>query len=297
MSNYQSYSSYVPAGTEEVFSAGPNIRHDSVVHRTTSSGGVMQESSEASTDRGSEGQLNPNYGDGSWKATATTKTGRPVSQIAGDCLVTIGGVQGSVDFFCEQGYLQKAPDGTYSEGTGNAPPPEVSQGDTHSLSDESMAVVNQMLEPLPQSQLDSVIAQVAGVVAGTLSDDSLTKKFSTQSGISLDDAAQRLTVLKSLYQSQTDNAISSKYGIDANDKDDFYQWCRTTAKGEMQDAVMKQLHSNQVSAWKPLADRYLAANAPSINAFKQAGIPVRGNQVFLGGHWLTPQAAARAGLA
>ena len=256
----------------------------------------MQESSQQSTDRGNEGQINPNYGDGSWKATATTKAGRPVSQISGDSLVTIAGVQGSVDFFVSEGLLQKTPDGTYTEGKGNAPAPQA-QTDTHSLSDESMTLVNQMLEPLPQSQLDSVIAQVAGVAAGTLSDESLTKKFATNSGISLEDAAQRLTVLKSLYQSQTDVAISSKYGISNDDKADFYLWCKTNHKGEMQDAVMKQLHSNEVAAWKPLADRYLAANAPSLNAFKAAGIQVRGNQVLLGGHWMTPQAAARAGLA
>ena len=296
MSNFQSYSSYIPAGHEDLFAAGPQLRTDSVIHRTTSSGGVMLETSEASTDRGNAGQINPNFGDGSWKATATTKHGRPVSQIDGDSLVRIAGIQGSVDFFVSEGYLQKAPDGTYTEGTGNAQAPQA-QIDTHSLSEQSMTLVNQMLEPLPQSQLDSVIAQVAGVTAGTLSDASLTHKFATTSGISLEDAGQRLTVLKGLYQSQTDVAISSKYGISADDKADFYQWCKSNAMREMQDAVMKQLHSNEVSGWKPLADRYLAANAPSLNAFKAAGVPVRDNQVFLGGHWMTPKAAAQAGLA
>jgi hypothetical protein len=160
-----------------------------------------------------------------------------------------------------------------------------------------MTLVNEMLAPLPQSQLDSMIAQVAGVTCGTLSDASLTQKFATQSKISLEDAGQRLTVLKSLYQSQTDAAISSKYGIGSEDKSDFYSWCKANHKGAMQDAVMKQLHSNEVSGWKPLADRYLAANAPSLNAFRAAGIQVRGNQVFIGGHWMTPKAAAQAGLA
>jgi hypothetical protein len=61
-----------------------------------------------------------------------------------------------------------------------------------------------------------------------------------------------LTVLKALYQSQTDAAISSKYGIGSEDKADFYQWCKTNHKAAMQDAVMKQLHSNEVSGWKPL---------------------------------------------
>lgn len=112
-----------------------------------------------------------------------------------------------------------------------------------------------------------------------------------------EDAGQRLAVLTSLYQAQTDNALSSRYGITPDDKADFYQWCKTNHKGEMQDAVMKQLHSNQVAAWKPLADRYLAANAPSLAAFKAAGVPVRNGKVYLEGHWMTPQAAARTGLA
>jgi hypothetical protein len=59
------------------------------------------------------------------EATVTTTGGRPVGQITGVSLVTLQGVQGTVDFFVNEGRLQRAPDGTYSEGKGNAPVPQL----------------------------------------------------------------------------------------------------------------------------------------------------------------------------
>ena len=82
--NFQSYSSYVPQ--EEIFQRGPQIREEAPVHRVSSSAGVITESSD-SLDRGHSGQINPASGSNTWQATATTTTGRAVSQITEDSLV------------------------------------------------------------------------------------------------------------------------------------------------------------------------------------------------------------------
>ena len=81
----------------------------------------------------------------------------------------------------------------------------------------------------------------------------------------------KTTKFRTEQYSTTKNCHHNTKGVGSDDKVAFYQWCKTNHKGEMQDAVMKQLHSNEVSGWKPLADRYLAATAPSLIAFKAAG--------------------------
>ena len=81
----------------------------------------------------------------------------------------------------------------------------------------------------------------------------------------------------------------------------FYQWARENHRGELQQAVQRQMQQADVSGYKPLADRWMAATAPSVAALKAAGVPVRthtaGSEVFLRGQWMSPGAAAKAGLA
>jgi hypothetical protein len=259
---------------------------------------VVTESSEQATDRGSEGQLNPAYGTESWQATATTKTGRPVSKITGDCLVTIAGIQGSVDFFVAEGMLQEDSQGKYSTGTGPTEAPKATpSGDHAPINDEAMSLINAAMEPLPQQSLDQITAQGIGVAIGSLDEASLVNKFSQASGLDMADSQQRLTAIKSIYQAQADHALATRSGIGAADKAAFWDWARANHKGQLQDAVGKQLRNHDVSGYKPLADRWLAANPPSMDAIKAAGnIPVRGQEVFLQGQWMSPKAAARAGL-
>ena len=160
-----------------------------------------------------------------------------------------------------------------------------------------MAQVNTLLEPLPQSALDSIVAHTAAVVAGKLSNASLVAKFATLSGISLADAGQRLTVINAVYQAQTDQTLQTRHSIGPADKADFFQWCRTHKSGQMKDAFQRQMHGSDVSGWAPLANQWLAINPPSMEAIKASGrIPVRGQEIFIEGQWMSPKAAARAGL-
>ncbi|MBB1073597.1 hypothetical protein HUU62_04140 [Rhodoferax sp. 4810] len=295
MTQFVSYSSYVP--TEEVFSTGPALREEAPVHRVGHSNGVVTASSEQATDRGNEGQINPAYGTESWQATATTKTGRPVSKITGDCLVTIGGIQGSVDFFVSEGFLQEDAQGKFSTGTGPKEATQVTDGEHLPVNPEAMSVINAALDPLPQQSLDQITAHGIGVAIGTLDDASLTLKFAQASGLDVADSTQRLTAIKSPYQAHADHALATRSGIGAADKDAFWAWAKANHPRQLQDAVGKQLRSHDVSGYKPLADKWLAINPPSMEAIKANGsIPVRGQEIFIQGQWMSPKAAARAGL-
>ena len=76
MSNFQSYSSYVPQ--DEAFAHAPSIRQEAPVHRVSSSAGVLSETSD-SLDRGHSGPINTASDTGTWQATATTTTGCAMS--------------------------------------------------------------------------------------------------------------------------------------------------------------------------------------------------------------------------
>ena len=293
--NFQSYSNYIP--NDEVFSTGPQLRTEAAVHRVILAGGNVSESSEQAFDRGHSGQVSAFSGTSAWQATARTPAGRAVADIGPDTLVEFDGLQAKVSFWQSEGRLTKAADGTYSEASNVAPVEQPKDGDFTAIADEAMTMVNTLLEPLPQVALDGITAHAAGVASGRLSHTSLVAKFATASSISLEDSAARLNVITAIYQGQTDQALQSRHGIGEADRADFYDWCKTNKQGQMTDAVSRQMNGGDVSGWAPLASQWLSQTAPSMEAIKAAGnIPVRGNEIFIQGHWMTPSAAARANL-
>jgi hypothetical protein len=245
---------------------------------------------------GNSGQINPAYGTDSWKATARTQTGRAVSEINPDTLVEFDGVMAKVSFCVSEGRLNKVADGTYVEGAAPAPEQQVVEGDHSPIDAGSMDIINGALGPLPDSSLEMVTAQAIGVVLGRLDPDSLANKFSQASGLDLADSKSRVTAISAIYQANADNALATRSGIGAADKAAFWEWAKANHGGQLQDAVNKQLRSHDVSGYKALADQWLSATAPSLAACKAAGIPVRGNEIYLKGSWMKPLSASRAGL-
>ena len=290
--NFQSYSSYVPQ--EEAFSHSPTIRQEAPVHRVTSTGGVMTEVSD-SLDRGHSGQINPANGTDTWQATATTTTGRAVSQITEDSLVTINGLQGKVSFFIEQGILQQGADGKFTEGTGQPAPAVEDKGDILQFADVTMTQMNQALEGVPDHAAEMISATATGVALGRIDHAQLVSKFSTSSGLDPAASQARITILQNAYQAQADQALESRSGIGAGDRAEFYAWARTNHNAQLQEAIGKQMRTSDVSGYKALADRWMNATAPSLTALKAAGVPIRGTDCFIKGQWMSPSAAARAG--
>jgi len=297
MSNFQSYQSYVPH--EEVFTAAPSIRQDSPVFRTSSTSGVNTDTVEQSTDRGNSGHSSTATG---WQATARSDQGRAIDgpDINPDTLVTINCLQGKVSFFVSEGILTKSSDGSFTEGQGQAPAPQEAQGDIEMMPADLMAGINAALEPLPQASLDMIATHGIGVATGRLDDASLVREFSKASGLELADGQARLTAVKGIYQAQANRAIETRAGITAADSQDFWNWCRTSHKAQLQEAVGKQLHGSDVSGYVKLASQWVKETPPSLAALKAGGLATRdqgaGQQVYLKGQWMGLGAAARAGL-
>ena len=292
MSDFQSYSSYVPQ--EEAFTHAPTIRQEAPVHRVSSTSGVMTETSD-SLDRGHSGQINPANGTDSWQATATTTTGRAVSKITEDSLVTINGLQGKVSFFVEQGILQQGADGKFTEGTGQPAPPVEDLSDVLQFADVTLNQMNQALEGVPDHAAEMLSATATGVALGRIDHAQLVSKFSTSSGLDPAASQARITILQNAYQAQADQALESRSGIGAGDRADFYQWAKTHHNAQLLEAIGKQMRSSDVSGYKALADRWMSSTPPSMDALKSAGIPIRGSDCFIRGQWMSPSAAARAG--
>ena len=299
MSNFQSYSAYIPHAEETIFSAGPQIRQESPVFRSSSLNGATTNSIEQSVDRGDSGH-DASTG---WQSTARSTTGRAISapDITADTLIEFDGIQAKASFWVSEGRLTKGADGSFTEGQAEAEAPAETQGDISPIPDHIMEGVNAALEPLPQGSLDRIIAQGVGVACGRIDDASLTKQFAQASGLELADSQQRLSAVKAVYQAQADAAIRSRSGISAADAPEFWAWARENHPGQLQDAIGRQLHGADVGGFTSLANRWLSTTAPSLTAFQAAGIPTRtqhaGLEVYLEGQWMSPSAAARAGLA
>lgn len=299
-SNFASYSSYVPTGNEQLFTAGPNLREEAPVHRTSSIAGVMTETTEKNIDRGNSGHDTSVDG---WKATARSTTGRAIAaaDIGPDTLITLNGVQAKASFWVSEGRLTKGADGSYQEGSGPVEALQLVQGDIAPIPDAVMEGVNAALEPLPQESLEMITATGISVALGRSDDASLVRKFAQASGIELADAGQRLTAVKAVYQAQADNAIRSRSGISAAEAPAFWEWCRQNHQGQLQDAIGKQMYAADVSGYKALADRWMSSTPPTLAALTAGGIPTRKDgsgvlQCNVRGQWMTPAAAARAGL-
>ena len=239
-------------------------------------------------------------GTSGFEATARNQNGTPVTVLLPTTLVTIGGVQAPVSSFLASGILQKMPDGTYTEA---AAVPEVAPEDTSDvlpMEADAMAAVNAALDTVDQGNLDGLMAVGIAVAVNGLDPRTLGHKFSAVSGYGGAEGAQRLETMRAAYQAQADQALMTRSGIGADDLPAFYEWARENRRGELQQALQRQLQDHDVSGYAALAQRWLSATPPSIAAIQAAGIPVRNlgqaDEVFIQGQWLTPRAAAKIGL-
>ena len=299
MSNYQSYSSYAAPEVPTSGRAFEQVRIHDAVYRASSNDGVMTESSQGH-DKGTMGELNPYHGTESIFATARTVTGHAATEIGPDTLVKINGVQGSVKFFMSEGLLQKAADGNYEQSTPKAPEVAADTSDYLPIPDAAMSAINAALDSVDQGYLEGLAGVGMGFAVGRLDEAALAHKFSQVSGLDAGESQARLTTIKDAYQAQADQAVTTRYGVPAADRAAFYSWCRENRQGQLQEAVHKQLHGHDLSGYRALASQWLSLTPPSAAALTAAGYSVRkqgeGMEVFLQGSWMTPKAAAKAGL-
>ena len=296
----QTYSSYVAPTEAAPSSAWQGIRVHDAVQRFSSVDGEVTASTDALNDSGNAGQLNPYHGTDSVLATARNANGSPVTEINGTTLVTVKGTEAPVSFWVNEGYLQKGADGEYTSGTPNAAPEAASTADVLPLDAASMAAVNDALATVEQANLDSLIGVGSGVASGRLDEKALAFKFGQASGLDATESHARLTTIKANFQAQADSALTQRAGIGASDLPQFYAWAKANQREQLQEAVLKQLHGHDVSGYQALAAQWLSATPPSEAALKAGGIATRkqgtGMEVFVRGQWMSPGAAAKAGL-
>jgi len=295
---FQSYQVGQETAHETIHHVNPIRVVDSTL-RTTMVDGVVTEE-RVSQDRGSVAELNPHHGTAHFASTAVHPRGLPVTEILPTTLVTIDGVQAPVAFWEREGRIRKGPDGTYQEAAQAVEAPADNSGDLLPIPEQEMARINDALEPIPQEHLDGIAATAMGVAVGRLDESSLVLKFQRSSGCDEVEARARLDTLKAAYKAQADAALMYRNGIGSGDLGAFYAWAKTKRQGALQEAVQKQMHAHDVSGYKTLAAEWLSTVPPSVEALKAGGVPVRknGNSVecYVRGQWMSPGAAARAGL-
>lgn len=297
---YSSFTSYEPQ--PEPFTAPPSaqIRVHDTVYRTSSTDGSVSESA-ASNASGNAGELNPHHGDGSVLSTARNQNGSPVTTIQADTLVEMHGVQAPVSFWVSECMMEQAPDGSFREAT-NQPQaaPQVSQADFLPMSEASLNSVNAALASVEEVHMDALIGTATGMAAGRLTADQFVQKFAQVSGLEQGESTAHAQTMIAAYQAHADEALRSRSGIQAGDLPAFYAWAKVNAQGALQEAVHMQMRMHDVSGYQAIAAKWMAQVPPSLQAFKNAGVPVRsqgqGHEVFLKGQWMTPGAAAKAGL-
>ena len=299
--DFQSYNAgYVPgADTAPLISSFQHARITGETHRAVFTDGVLtQDTSLQESATGAD--TSAFAGTSGWESTARNPNGLPVTSLLPTTLVTLGGVQAPVSSFVRAGLLTQMPDGTYTEATAAAEVAPEDTSDILPMEPESMAAVNAALEPLPQDAYDGLAAVAVGVALGTVDAAALAHRFTAVSGLGGEDAAQRIAFVQSAYQAHADHAVTSRSGLSAEDLPGFWQWARDTRRSELQQAIQAQVSRNDVKGYAQLAARWQAATAPSIASIKAAGFQTRNlgqkDEVFIGGMWQTPGAAAKIGL-
>jgi len=284
-------------GAENPRDTGPQIKvHDTVIRASTVDGNFTDDST---TIGRSDSNINPHAGTDSILSTARNKDGSAATTINQDTLLEIGGLQATVGFWIAEGKIAKAADGSYTEAT--AAPQEAPQADPDFIpfSEQSIATINQALTPVDQSDMDGLAAIAVGVGTGRLDASALVDRFSQVSGESPEASQERINTVLSEYQSHANAAVAAN-GIGSDDLAGFWNWAKAAKPGALADAMQQHHHAGSVAGYRSLASQYLAATPPSIAALKKAGLPVRtqglGSEVWVAGSWMTPGAAARAGL-
>ena len=297
---FASYTSYEPQPEPFTAPQGASIRVHDTVYRNSSSDGMMIESSAANAS-GNSGELNPHHGDGSILSTARNANGSPVSTITADTLVEMHGVQAPVSVFVSEGLMEQAPNGTFREATGQPQAaPEAAQGDFLPMSEASMASVNAALASVEENHMDALIGTATGMAAGRLTADQFVQKFAQVSGLEAGESNAQAQTMIAAYQAHADEALMTRSGIPESELPAFYAWAKVNAQGALQEAVHKQMRMHDVSGYQAIAAKWVSQVAPTLDAFKRAGVPTRtqgqGSEVFLKGQWMSPGAAAKAGL-
>lgn len=226
-----------------------------------------------------------------------------VSTLPAD-IMTIGGISGTKQSFANAGLIPKAPspndmltisgvtaprqsfinagilsadDGTdltqesagaasesalstaQETGLGNEP-----SEDYDALYENEVDAINDAVQGIPDSALDSLTARAVGVAVGSLEMSSVLSAITQVTGDDPGIAQARFQQAASAYQAQADHFLE---GVGVKDVQAFYAFAKAHHRGQLQEAVTKQIYGGDMSAYRVLAQRW---------NFKQSGYGSRG---------------------
>lgn len=249
-----------------------------------------------------------------WQATAIdARTRRPTRDISDDTLITIGGTQGRAKDFYNAGLLDKDERGQYvspyekSHPRGEAVEPKQAQpqetaGDKAEMPAALAQALDASVEGFAQGTVNAAVASGIGAAVGELDLDDVAEGLARNTGIEIADAMQRVTFATQVYETEVRTYLSGqRIGLDKGDVDDLFDWARESAKGDLKEAIQKQVYGRDLSGWKKLAAKYSREAAPTMESLQQSGFAVKKSDdgeelVRYQGAWLSVKTASRMGL-
>jgi len=300
MSNYSSFSTYVPA-TEDAATPEDTVRiyHSAGVNSVSVTNGEVTAGQSSSASYDTANLARDSLGD-NWRGTARNKNGMPTTTITADSLVTIGGVQGRVSDFVGSGALQETSAGVFEEApqVASSDTPESAGSAVATMPEDMAGAVDAALEPVPDHAIPALVSAAIGLASGVGDIDTLVSRVVSASGLEPADAKQRTEFAMRAYQSQADSYLTAKAGIAKTDLPAFYESVKSNPR-QLQDAIRAQVNGS-MAAWGKLASGFQSNVAPSAEALAANGFQTRNTsgtpEVLIGGIWASVKGAARAGL-
>ncbi|WP_157112250.1 hypothetical protein [Pandoraea faecigallinarum] len=297
MSDYNSYSTYVPTDETAAPTTGPTTR---VTGGTTS---ITLNGNEAKSNFSQHAEVSASdlspYSADDWRSTARNSMGFPTNNITSDSVVEISGMNAKVGDFIKAGVLRETADGfalASSDSAGDTDEgTEETSPDAATMPEEVASAVDAAVEPFDQSTLDVGLAHAIAAATGDMAIEDVVLGVAQRSGMDPSQAGERVQFVMDAYQAQTDNFLT-KNGLNADELPAFYDWAKQSGqKAMLTTAIQQQAYGRDMSAWKPLIAGFMRGVAPNLGALQANGYEVNGNLVRIDGKWMNVKAAAKAG--
>jgi hypothetical protein len=303
MSDFNSYSTYVPEQQDAPQAPRTPFQNDEKVTKATYVNGV---GTFEQTDRVSSfdsRDMNTFPAD-DWRSTATDKTGSPSAFVGDATLVTLNGTQATALDFHKAGYLEKDDRGNYRLPT-EKPPEDIAEAELaearrhHAvLPQAAHATVNAALEGLSMDGVDTVTQYGVGVALGQVPASFLARQFSTMTGHDIEASEARVATVQAVYQTQADDYLVSQQGLHRDELQDFYEFARGRQNRDaLSKAVNGQIYSKRMNGYESLVKLYLSNTAPPQQMVKANGMETKKGDdgtdlVKLHGMWMSTKVAA-----
>lgn len=166
------------------------------------------------------------------------------------------------------------------------------QEDSFEFPEEQLNLINQLIEPLPQSTYDAAVASAILNGSEGLNYDQLADNLGTNKA----DAIARAQFVESSYRNVADSAVSPIVGEDVQA---VWDWAAENRPEEHKAAIRDLVFANSTSSLKALATMYMQNTIPDADTLAAGGFETKfesGEEfVKVGNAWMTTKAAARAG--